>query len=42
MTPNNICSGFRNSGIYPFDQNKVQPTIMNDNPSTKDDEKGLL
>ena len=43
MTPQNICSGFRNSGVYPFDQTKVQPTIMNDNrPSIKDDQKGLL
>ena len=43
MIPKNICSGFHNRGIYPFDQNKVQPTIMNDNqPSTKDSQKGLL
>ena len=43
MTPKNICFGFHNSGIYPFDRNKVQPTIMNNNqPSTKDDQKGLL
>ena len=40
MTQENICAGFRNSGIYPFNRNKVQPTIMNNKqPSTKGNQK---
>ena len=40
MIQENICAGFRNSGIYPFNRNKVQPTIMNNKqPSTKGNQK---
>ena len=40
MTQENICAGFCNSGIYPFNRNKVQPTIMNNKqPSTKGNQK---
>jgi len=31
MTQENICSGFRNCDFYPFNQTKMQPTIMNEN-----------
>ena len=30
MVPTNIIAGFRNAGIYPFNTDKVQPTIEND------------
>ena len=30
MLSKNICSGFRNAGIYPINRDKVRPTIEND------------
>ena len=29
MIPTNICSGFRNAGIYPLNRDKIKPTIEN-------------
>ena len=40
LTQENMCAGFHNICIYPFNQNKVQPTIMNNKqPSTKGNQK---
>ena len=30
MLSSNICAGFRNAGIYPLNEEKVRPTIEND------------
>ena len=41
MTANNICAGFRNSGIYPFNRDKVQPTVLNIPQEDKTESKQL-
>ncbi|XP_065915821.1 uncharacterized protein [Dysidea avara] len=37
MISSNICVGFRNSGIYPFDPDKIRPTIENMESETDTD-----
>lgn len=41
MIANNICAGFRNSGIYPFNRDKVQPTVLNTLQEDKTESKQL-
>ena len=43
MTPINICAGFRNAEIYPFNPEKLKPTIENEagDNSEGDSEGGM-
>lgn len=41
MTADNICSGFRSAGIYPFNRHTVQSTILNSSQEDKTEGKWL-
>ena len=41
MIAKNICAGFRNSGIYPFNRDKVQPIVLNNLQDDKTESKLL-
>ena len=46
MKPSNICSGFKHSGVYPFNPKAIRPTISTENDnktaqSSDDNDTGM-